>query len=182
MYLRRSVPAYESERSGQMLGNSTNKTNRKVGIETTSQFTLEARVDGDNPADHSFITSRLLVDGIATDTEIVGHSLQHQFKLRNNFLLITNWGRTYEKNIEVNLLDPNYRIVDHRSIKWPDDSVQLESVVVSTHNVFELNFSNGRSYDLKMRLSIANTPSRLARKFALFSGFSTFRSLHLKPK
>lgn len=165
-----------------MLGNSTNKTNKKVGIETTIQFSLQSRADGMSPTDHSFVTSRLLVDGKATDTEIVGHSLLHQFKLRNHFLLITNWGCTYEKNIEVNLLNADYRIVDHRSIVWPDESVRLESVIASAHNIFELNFNNGRSYDLKMRLSIANSLSRMARKFALATGFSTLRSLHLKPK
>lgn len=173
------VSTNESEQTVQMSGDSTNK---KVGIETITQFTLQSRADGVSPTDHSFITSRLLVDGMATDTEIVGHSLLHQFKLRNHFLLITNWGRTFEKNIEVSLLDADYRIVDHRCIKWPDDSVQLESVVVSTYNVFELNFSNGRSYDLKMRLPIVNSLSRMVRKFALTAGFSTFRSLRLKLK
>ena len=169
-----------------MLSNSTIKN--QIGIESVEHFELQSRAEGVSPIDHSFIMSRLLVDGVAIDdTEIVGHTINKQFKVRNHFLLFTNWGCTYEKNIEVTLLDSNYRVIDNRSIEWPDDTVKLEAVVASTHDVFELHFSNGRVYDLKMRLSIfnsifVNSILPFARKLGLMPGLLPFRPLYLKSR
>ena len=100
------------------------------------------------------LKSKLFYDKKDTAVQITGYSLRYQFKLKNKlkdeFLLITDWDCPFEEVTELWLLNSSFKIISHKSIGAWHSSWLLDDIKYVGPNQFLLLFGD-LSYNLTIR-------------------------------
>jgi hypothetical protein len=90
-----------------------------------NRFALEKH---DGPYKKWPLKSRLIVDGVKTETKIPGYSLLHQFETNTGYLLVTDYDCPFEEATDFSLLDREFSLLAHRSIGAMYCSFLLEKI------------------------------------------------------
>ena len=96
-------------------------------MEPITRFSLETHT---GPYEKWPSRTGLLVAGAPQAATIKGYTLLHQFKVGNDYLLITDYDCPFEEAITFTLLDAQLRTCSHRTLGAPYASFLLEAVEV----------------------------------------------------
>lgn len=128
-------------------------------MENISHFSIEKH---NGPYEKWPLKSKLFHSDKDTGIKIPGFSLLHQFKLGNEFLLITDWDCPFEEATEILLLDSSFRIISHKRLSCWYYSWLLDSIEYIDENQFLLFFM-----EVPYKLTILPFRSRWLSRFRL---------------
>jgi hypothetical protein len=95
-------------------------------------------------------TPLLHADGRPTGRTVPGYTLLHQFRVGDDWLLLTDWDCPYEEATEVLLLDAQLRLVARRSFGAPYASWMLDGVDRLGDDALRLRFVGGPAIALRV--------------------------------
>jgi hypothetical protein len=94
-------------------------------MQTTTRFSLEQHA---GPYEKWPLRSRLLSDGVRSDTRIPGYVLLHQFATPSGYLLVTDCDCPFEEATSFVLLDKKSRVLSCRTLSIPYGSFNLDKL------------------------------------------------------
>jgi hypothetical protein len=127
--------------------------------------------------------SRLVVEGEATSTRVMGVELEAQYRIGDRHLLLLDDGTPFEGGMHAYLLGPNLEIVDRRDLGLPYNPGFLHGI--HTVGPREVEFSFFSENDT-WRLAVLEKPRRMWRdlthefRLHMWEGWRLLRKRHLE--
>ncbi|MFC0350509.1 hypothetical protein [Undibacterium danionis] len=113
-----------------------------------ANFSLEQHI---GPYETWPLRTRLDYDGVSTMTKIPGYQLQHQFAVKQGYLLITDWDCPFEEATSFILLNHDFRILSWRRLSLPYASFLLDQITLIDDKQLQLTFFQDDHWLLTVR-------------------------------